>query len=117
MYKSHCRQIAENKSRTASLHRQRPQPAARLSSLSGTIKDSRVLIAAPVCCQSSTGQGEEEDGQVEGLVQVEVPVVGVEGIQLGRRRVERGAGLLQEQVCAGWLEEEPGWEVVCKEEE
>jgi len=48
---------------------------------------------------SSTNQDEVVDGQVEGLVQGEVPVEeGAEG-QLARHWVEGWAGALAEQVC------------------
>ena len=53
----------------------------------------------PVSYMSSTNQDEVVDGQVEGLVQGEVPVEeGAEG-QLARHWVEGWAGALAEQVC------------------
>lgn len=56
------------------------------------------------------------DEQEEGLDREEVPVVEVAEDQSGSRKVEELGERMVGQVCAGWLEEEPGLEVVCKEE-
>lgn len=53
---------------------------------------------------------------MEGLVPAEVPVEEEAGSRSGRQRVEGWAEAPAGQVCAGWSEEEPGWEVACKGE-
>lgn len=137
MYKRHCRQIAGNKSSLLLFPRQKvhsPLSVAQdvhVSSLAGTIKDGYVLIAGGtlrcllfnlvrrslVSCQSFTDQGEAVGGRAEGLAQEEVPVEEEAGSRMGTHRAEGSAGALVGQVCAGWSEEEPGWEVACKGEE
>lgn len=56
------------------------------------------------------------DEQGEGLDREEVPVAEVAEDQSGSRKAEELGETMVGQVCAGWLEEEPGWEVVCKGE-
>ena len=72
---------------------------------------------SPVSCQSFTSQDEAEAVLVEGLAREEVPVEEEAGRRSGRQRAEGWVGALAGQVCAGWSEEEPGWEVACKAEE
>lgn len=54
-------------------------------------------------------------GQVEGLVLEGVPVAEEEGRLWGRQGAWWWVGVPAGRVCAG-LEEEPGWEVACREE-
>lgn len=135
MYKRHCRQIAGNKSSLLLFTRQKvhsPLSVAQdvhVSSLAGTIKDGYVLIAGGTLrcllfnlvwrslVLSFTDQGEAAGGRAEGLVQEEVPVEEEAGSKMGTHRAEGSAGALVGPVCAGWSEEEPGWEVACKGEE
>lgn len=51
-----------------------------------------------------------------GLAQGEVLVEGEAVGQLEGHRVEGWVGMLVEQVCTRWWEEELDWEVVCKSE-
>lgn len=68
----------------------------------------KILLLSLLSTASSTGQGEAEGGQVEGLYPEEVPVEEEAGDPWGRRRAEGWVAAPAGRVCAGWLVEEHG---------